>query len=83
MPKYEVVIWWSEEDDCYLAEAPELPGCMADGETLLEAAEAIGKEIELWIDVNKARGAAIPQPKGRLVLEQMDASGKYSARVDG
>ena len=60
--KYEVIIWWSKEDGCYLAEVPELPGCMADGETLQEAAAAIEEEIKLWIEVNKARGIAIPEP---------------------
>ena len=64
--KYEVIIWWSKEDGCYLADVPELPGCMADGETLQEAAAAIEEEIKLWIEVNKARGIAIPEPKGRL-----------------
>ncbi len=64
--KYEVIIWWSKEDGCYLAEVPELPGCMADGETLQEAAAAIEEEIKLWIEVNQARGIAIPEPKGRL-----------------
>lgn len=42
--KYEVVIWWSKEDNCYLAEVPELPGCMADGESLTEAVAAIEEE---------------------------------------
>lgn len=65
--KYEVVIWWSKEDDCYLAEVPELPGCMADGESLTEAAAAIEEEIKLWIGVNRERGIAIPEPKGHLM----------------
>lgn len=65
--RYEVIIWWSKEDDCYLAEAPELPGCMADGESLIEVAQAIEESIKLWIDVNRERGVAIPEPKGRLM----------------
>ncbi|MCI8723217.1 MAG: type II toxin-antitoxin system HicB family antitoxin [Ruminococcus sp.] len=65
--KYEVVIWWSKEDDCYLAEVPELPGCIADEESLPEVAAAIEEEIKLWIDVNKKRGIVIPEPKGRLM----------------
>ena len=64
--KYEVIIWWSKEDGCYLAEVSELPGCMADGETQQEVAAAIEEEIKLWIEVNKARGIAIPEPKERL-----------------
>lgn len=66
--KYEVIIWWSREDGCYIATAPELPGCMADGETITEAARAIEEEIQLWIDVNTERGLAIPEPKGRLMF---------------
>lgn len=67
MPKYEVIIWWSKEDNCYLAEAPELPGCMADGETLAEVTAAIEESMRLWIDVNTERGLTIPEPKGRLM----------------
>ena len=67
MGKYEIIIWWSKEDNCYLAEVPELPGCLADGETLSEVAVAIEEEIRLWIEVNRERGIAIPEPKGRLM----------------
>lgn len=65
--KYEVVIWWSKEDDCYLAEVPELPGCMADGDTLQEAAAAAEESMKLWIEVNQERGVEIPEPKGKLM----------------
>ena len=65
--KYEVVFWWSKEDNCYIAEVPELPGCMADGETLQEAAKSAAESIELWISVQKERGYEIPKPKGRLM----------------
>lgn len=64
---YEVIFWWSKDDNCYLAEVPELPGCMADGATLQEAAKAITESIDLWISVQKERGYVIPQPKGRLM----------------
>lgn len=67
MVKYEIIIWWSKEDHCYLAEVPELPGCMADGESLAEVTKEIEESIELWIEVNKERGMAIPEPKGRLM----------------
>ena len=66
MAKYEIIIWWSKEDDCYLAEVPELPGCMADGETLGEVTAAVEEAMRLWIEVNTARGFDIPEPKGRL-----------------
>jgi predicted RNase H-like HicB family nuclease len=68
MEKYEIIIWWSKEDNCYLAEVPELPGCMADGETLSEVTEAVNESIRLWIEVNKERGIEIPEPKGRLMF---------------
>ena len=65
--KYEIIIWYSSEDQCYLAEAPELPGCMADGNSLREVTDAIEEAIRLWIEVNTERGIPIPQPKGRLL----------------
>jgi predicted RNase H-like HicB family nuclease len=64
--KYEIIIFWSEEDQAYIAELPELPGCMADGETYLEAlsnAEQVARE---WIETAKELGREIPEPKGRL-----------------
>ncbi len=67
MGKYEIIIWWSKEDNCYLADVPELPGCMADGENLREVVEAVEESIKLWIEVNTQRGIAIPEPKGRLL----------------
>lgn len=65
--KYEVIIWWSKEDNCYIAEVPELPGCMADGETLEEVAKEVETAVKIWIDVNTERGVIIPEPKGRLL----------------
>jgi predicted RNase H-like HicB family nuclease len=67
MAKYEIIIWWSKEDECYLAEVPELPGCMADGETLSELMENVQVIISEWIDRAKELGWEIPQPKGRLM----------------
>lgn len=67
MGKYEIIIWWSKEDGCYLAEVPELPGCMADGDTITEVAQEIEESIRVWIEVNRARGVEIPEPKGRLM----------------
>lgn len=65
--RYEIIIWWSKEDECYLAEVPELPGCMADGESLSEVTAEIEESIKVWIEVNKSRGVPIPEPKGRLM----------------
>lgn len=65
--KYEIIIWWSKEDNCYIADVPELPGCMADGETLAEVTAEIEESIKLWIEVNRERGMQIPEPRGRLM----------------
>jgi predicted RNase H-like HicB family nuclease len=65
--KYEVVIWWSEDDQLFLAKAPELPGCMAHGETREQAWQEINFLIPHWLEVLQETGRPIPQPKGELV----------------
>jgi len=65
--KYEIIILWSEEDGAYLAEVPELPGCMADGKTYQEALSNSERIIQEWIETATELGRPIPQPKGRLV----------------
>lgn len=68
MFKYEAIIYWSEEDQAYLAEVPELPGCIAHGDSY-ESALANAKEaIQLWIDTAKEFGDPIPEPKGRRLM---------------
>lgn len=64
--KYEILIYWSQEDNCYLAEVPELPGCMADGLTYQTALKNIEKAMKLWIETAKELGREIPEPKGKL-----------------
>jgi len=66
MPKYEIIIYWSEDDQAFIAEAPELPGCAADGTTPREALENIEVVIREWIETAKELGWEIPQPKRRL-----------------
>lgn len=66
MHKYEVIIYWSEEDGRYIAEVPELAGCMADGESMLTALENVNVVINEWIETAVSLGREIPQPKGRL-----------------
>ena len=68
MPKYELIIYWSEEDKAFIAEVPELPGCAADGATYQEALTHVEVIIQEWIDTAKELGRPIPQPKGRLVF---------------
>jgi len=67
MFKYEIIICWSEEDQAYIAEAPELPGCMADGSSYKEVLENITQIIEEWIKTAKELGRKIPEPKSRLI----------------
>ncbi len=68
MVRYEVIIYWSKEDDAFISEAPELPGCAADGATYQEALANIEVIIQEWIDTAKELGRPIPEPKGRLVF---------------
>ena len=65
--KYEVILYWSQEDEAFIAEVPELPGCMADGRTYREALRAVERVAKEWIDVARQLGREIPKPKGRLM----------------
>lgn len=65
MHKYEVVIQWSHEDDCFVAEVPELAGCSAHGETPAAALASAEGAIDLWLDTARDLGREIPEPKGR------------------
>jgi len=64
--RYEILIYWSFEDDCFLAEVPELPGCMADGNSYVEALKNVLAASKLWIETAKDIGREIPEPKGKL-----------------
>lgn len=64
---YEMIIYWSKEDDRYLVEVPELPGCMADGKTRSEALVNAERIISEWIEVAKEDGREIPEPRGKLM----------------
>jgi predicted RNase H-like HicB family nuclease len=68
MSKYEVIIYWSKDDQAFIAEVPELPGCAADGATYQEALANVETIIEEWIATAKDLGRPIPEPKGRLVF---------------
>lgn len=68
MLKYEVIIYWSKEDKAFIAEVPELPGCMAEGPTRRKALANVEVVIEEWIETAKELGRPIPEPKGRLVF---------------
>lgn len=66
MIKYELIIYWSEEDQAFVVEVPELSGCMADGGTYQEALSNAEIIIQEWIDTARELGRPIPEPKGRL-----------------
>jgi predicted RNase H-like HicB family nuclease len=68
MYKYEVIIYWSNEDNAFIAEVPELPGCMAHGETPEKALKNAKDAIQLWIDTAKEFGDLIPEPKGERLI---------------
>jgi len=68
MIKYEVIIYWSNEDQAFIAEVPELPGCAADGGTYQEALANVEVVIQEWIETAKELRRPIPKPKGRLVF---------------
>lgn len=68
MIRYEVIIYWSDEDKAFIAEAPELPGCMADGATYRQALTNLEIVIKEWIETARELRRPIPVPKGRLVF---------------
>jgi predicted RNase H-like HicB family nuclease len=68
MTKYEIIIYWSDEDEAFIAEVPELAGCAADGATRQEALANAETVIAEWLDTAKELGRVIPEPRGRLVF---------------
>jgi predicted RNase H-like HicB family nuclease len=64
--KYEVIIYWSEQDQAFIAEVPELSGCMADGSTKLDALQKVEQIAAEWIETAHSLGRPIPTPRGRL-----------------
>jgi predicted RNase H-like HicB family nuclease len=67
MVRYELIIYWSDEDQAFIAEVPELPGCAADGATYQEAVANAELIINEWIETANELGRPIPEPKGRLM----------------
>jgi predicted RNase H-like HicB family nuclease len=68
MPKYEVIIYWSDEDQVFVAEVPELPGCMAHGDSQETALANVKEAIQLWVDTAQEFGDPVPEPKGRRLM---------------
>lgn len=65
--KYEVILYWSQDDEAFIGEVPELPGCMADGGTMQECLLNLEQIAEEWIETARELGRDIPEPKGRLL----------------
>ena len=68
MTKYELIIYWSEDDKAFIAEVPELPGCAADGKSYQEALANVEIVIQEWLEIAKELGRPIPAPRGRLTF---------------
>lgn len=65
--KYELIVYWSEEDQSFVVEVPELPGCMADGETYEQAVANVQEVIGQWIETARELDRPVPEPRGRLM----------------
>jgi predicted RNase H-like HicB family nuclease len=65
--RYEVIIYWSDDDKAFIAEVPELPGCMADGKSKTAALRAVERVQKEWIATARRLGRPIPEPRGRLI----------------
>lgn len=76
IPNYPFELWWSKDDQCWIAEAYDLPGCMADGKTQEDALKALRLVIELWIEVAGSEGRDVPPPS-----TEAPASGKFNVRL--
>ncbi len=73
MHKYEITIFWSNEDQAFIAEVPELPGCMAHGDSQEEALKNINEAVEHWIEIARETDSQVPEPKhGRKVYFSFD-----------
>ena len=67
MERYEIILYWSAEDAAFIAEVPELPGCMAHGDTQEDALANVKEAMRLWLDTAREFGDPIPEPRGRLM----------------
>ena len=66
--KYELIIYWSDDDQSFIVEVPELPGCMADGKSYQEAVANVEVVVQEWLDTARAEGRDIPAPRGKLMF---------------
>ena len=68
MVKYEIIIYWSQDDEAFIAEVPEIPGCAADGDTYQQALDNVQVTIREWIETATELGREVPEAKGRLIF---------------
>ncbi|MCY3817888.1 MAG: type II toxin-antitoxin system HicB family antitoxin [Gammaproteobacteria bacterium] len=68
MYKYEIILYWSNEDSAFIAEVPELPGCMAHGDSQADALNNVNEAMQLWMDTAREFGDVIPSPKGERLM---------------
>ena len=68
MVKYEIIIYWSDEDRAFVADVPQLPGCMAHGSSQEEALKNVNEAVKLWIDTALEFGDSVPEPKGHRLI---------------
>ena len=66
--RYEIILYWSADDDAFVAEVPELPGCAAHGATHAEALQNVQDAMALWLDVAREMNLPVPEPKGRRLV---------------
>ena len=84
MYKYEIVLYWSKADGAFVADVPELPGCMAHGDSQHDALRHANQAIELWLDTAKEAGDPVPEPRGERLVQgpalHADAAARRSAQ---
>lgn len=68
MYKYEIILYWSNEDSTYIAEVPELQGCIAHGDSQINALKNVNAAVQLWIDTAREFGDPVPEPKGERLM---------------
>ena len=68
MNKYEIILYWSKTDKAFVAVVPELPGCMADGKSYVEAVKNAEVVMQEWIETARSLGRPVPEPRGRLMF---------------
>ena len=80
--KYQIVIYWSYNEGLFIAEVPELSDCVAEGATQAEALEAVGRQVEGWLELAESEGGEIPEPQGDLKVKASEKKGRGGRRQE-